>query len=157
MGFDGQPSAVAIGRGMAMTSGVSMNGLAAGAIAGWPASRRFWLRMAAHALDAGDQTTGRGPLPSGQPSASSCMAAPDAFVSTRTNEHLPSTRLSDEESLKRLARSVRRSDFSDETAMSTVVQPFGASPGKAPLSLPPLVTEQAAIIVRPASTTAVRR
>src|SRR5437870_971367 len=109
---------------MAMTSGVSMNGFDAGAIGGCPASARFWLRMAAHELAAGDHTTGRGPLPpgSGQPPASSCMAVPEAFFSTRTTTQ--PLALAAGLWLKRRASVVRRSIFSDDTAMSTGVHPL---------------------------------
>ena len=54
-------SASAIGFGMAMTSGVSMKGVPSPAIGPSPASVRRWSTMAPQALDAGDQTTGRGP------------------------------------------------------------------------------------------------
>ena len=60
----GQPSASAIGLGMAMTSGVIMNGVPLLAIAGSPWSASRWSRIAPQALDAGDQMTGAGPLPS---------------------------------------------------------------------------------------------
>src|SRR4051812_44878112 len=111
---------------MAMTSGVRMNGFDAGAWAGWPATESFWLRMAPHALDAGDQITGLAPLvaSSGQPSASSCMASPEDFRSTRTNEQPPSLAALDP--LNRRARSVNSSTFSGDEATSTVVQPLGA-------------------------------
>src|SRR5215217_5719738 len=58
IGVFGQPSDSAMGRGMAMTSGVRMNGRDAGAWAGCPATDRRWLSMAPQALDAGDQITG---------------------------------------------------------------------------------------------------
>src|SRR5687767_5304880 len=111
---------------MAMTSGVRMNGLDAGAFAGRPATESFWLRMAPQALDAGDQMTGLAPLlaSSGQPSASSCIASPEDFRSTRTNVHPPSFAAA--ELLKRRARSVNSSTFSGDDATSTVVQFLGA-------------------------------
>src|ERR687885_2925776 len=92
MGVLGQPSASAIGRGMAMTRGVSMNGLAAGAMAAWPFWRSFSFRMAAHELAAGDHTTGCGPIDgtSDHPSASCCMAVPDETFCTRTKVQPPS-------------------------------------------------------------------
>src|SRR5438105_1431337 len=114
-----------MGRGMAMTSGVSMNGWDLGAIGGCPASDRFWFRMAPHELAAGDQTTGRGPFVpgSGQPSASSCMASPDALLWMRTNTH--PLRRAAELSLNRDANVVSNVIFSEDTAMSTGAQPLG--------------------------------
>ena len=48
-GVSGQPSASAMGRGIAMTSGVSMKLAASvGAIAGCPASDRCWLSTCPH-------------------------------------------------------------------------------------------------------------
>src|SRR5687768_7151880 len=115
-----------MGRGMAMTSGVRMNGRDAGACAGRPATESFWLRMAPQALDAGDQITGFVPLlaSSGQPSARSCIASPDDLRSTRTNVQPPS--LAAGELLNRRARSVNSSTFSGDDATSTVVQFLGA-------------------------------
>src|SRR5436309_14497223 len=78
-GVAGQPRASAIGRGMAMTSGVSWMGLAsAGAIAGWPWSARRWLTTAPHEDAAGDQITGPGAFvaSSAHPVASRSAAAP---------------------------------------------------------------------------------
>src|SRR5687767_7633301 len=54
MGVAGYPRASAIGLGMAITSGVTMNGLAsAGAIGASPRSVSRWLRMAPHDAAAG--------------------------------------------------------------------------------------------------------
>ena len=74
-----------MGLGMAMTSGVSMNGRPAGASVR-PASS---LTMAAQPLAAGDQMTGWGPLASGsgQPCSRSLAAAPEALRVTRTETH----------------------------------------------------------------------
>src|SRR6478735_3423678 len=103
-----------MGWGIAMVSGVSMNGWASvGAIAGWPWSARRWLRMAPHDEDAGDQITGRGPsVFSSHPPASNVWAAPDAFRWGRTKTHLPST-LSPSW-LKDFASALRRSIFSGD-------------------------------------------
>src|SRR5262245_65627659 len=110
-----------------MTSGVSMNGLPVGAIAFLFWAARCWLATSPHALAAGDQITGRGPLAlgSGQLSVSSDAASPDDFFVTRTAMHSPSTLAS--ESLNRLARSVMRSIFSGDAAMSTVMQSAAAA------------------------------
>src|SRR5438309_5407700 len=91
MGVFGHPRACAMGFGMAITSGVSMNGCDGGAMSACPVPRRFWFRIAAQALDAGDHTTGRGPFAAvlGQACASSCVAAPEALLSTRTNAQPP--------------------------------------------------------------------
>ena len=50
-----------MGSGMAMTSGVCMNGSASPTIGSWPSSARRWLRIAPQVEAAGDQITGRGP------------------------------------------------------------------------------------------------
>src|SRR5437763_15395422 len=63
IGVFGQPSAWAIGRGIANTSGVRINGLAsAGAKVGCPCEARATLSCAPHAAPAGDQITGFGAL-----------------------------------------------------------------------------------------------
>ena len=71
---------------MAMTSGVSMNGVgSSGAIGAAPCSASRWLRIVPQALDAGDQMTGRGPsMVSSQPSASAVVAPPEALDCTST-------------------------------------------------------------------------
>src|SRR5207244_2217192 len=87
IGVAGQPRASAMGRGMAITSGVSWMGLAAlGASAGCPWSVRRSLTTAPQDDAAGDQITGRGPLAgsSGQPEDSRSAAAPDDLLSTFT-------------------------------------------------------------------------
>ena len=78
IGVSGHPRASAIGWGMAMTSGVSMNGVPAGASSA-PARS---LTMPAQPDAAGDQITGRVPLASGfgQPSTMSWAAPPDALL-----------------------------------------------------------------------------
>jgi hypothetical protein len=43
-GVFGQPSASAIGRAIAITSGLRMNGLPSPTIAGWPRPDSRWLR-----------------------------------------------------------------------------------------------------------------
>ncbi len=114
-----------MGRGMAMTSGVFMNGVPWPAMAGSPWSASRWSRMAPQPLAAGDQMTGRGPsADSSHPSASSCMAAPEALVLGRTNTHAPSASVF--VALKSLASSVSRSIFSEETATSTTTQSPGS-------------------------------
>src|SRR5437868_14765182 len=56
IGVAGYPRASAIGRGMAITSGVSWIGFASeGASGGWPWSVRRWLTIAPHDDAAGDQ------------------------------------------------------------------------------------------------------
>src|SRR4026209_2486953 len=86
MGLPGYPTASAIGLGMAMTSGVTMNGCPVPTIAGWLVSERRWLTMPPHDVAAGDQITGLGPsVASFQFVYSSCAAAPDDFLCGRTN------------------------------------------------------------------------
>ena len=121
-----------MGFGMAITRGVRMNAFDGGARSGWFLSRRFWLRMAPQALDAGDHTTGLGPLTStlGQPSASSCIPTPEDLRCTRTTAQPPFFAAS--ELLKLRARSVSSVTFSGDTAMSTASHPLGA------FSRPPL-------------------
>ena len=108
---------------MAMTSGVSMNGVgSSGAIGGSPSSASRWLKIVPQLLDAGDQITGRGPsTASSHPSASAVVAAPEDFERTSTNTHSPSIRASSE-SLNDAASSVSSSIFSELTAVSTVTQ-----------------------------------
>src|SRR4051794_30428799 len=84
IGLAGYPSASARGFGMAITSGVTMNGSPPLTIAPCPASMRFWLTTAPHDDAAGDHTTGRGPLIfSSQFVNSSVAAAPDDFFCGR--------------------------------------------------------------------------
>src|SRR5690349_6289191 len=88
----GQPSASAIGCGMAMTSGVFMNGVPVLAMGDSPLAVSCWSRTAPHALEAGVQMTGAGLLPSVfQPSASAWAAAPEASECGFTKTHLPPT------------------------------------------------------------------
>src|SRR4051794_28488144 len=93
IGVLGQPSACAIGRGTANSSGVRMNGLAsAGAIGGWPPAARALLRTAPHAEAAGDQMTGCGAGdPSGHPFTSICSACPDDTLFTTMPVQPPAT------------------------------------------------------------------
>ncbi len=79
IGVSGQPSASAIGFGIAITRGVSMKDTASPAISGSPASARRWLRIAPQLEDAGDQITGWGSLSPDQPSARRSAASPDAL------------------------------------------------------------------------------
>src|SRR3954463_3270619 len=75
MAVAGQPSALAIGWGMAIVSGVRRNDLGSlGAMGSWPLLCSESLRTAPQALAAGDQITGLGLVvrSSGQPSARSC-------------------------------------------------------------------------------------
>src|SRR5436305_1865616 len=131
MGICGYPRASAMGLGMAITSGVSWRDLGTSGpdtatMGGWPATRRCSSRIAPHALEAGDQTVGRGPLAasSGQPWVKSCSATPDDVLWTRTKAHGLAD-LAADEVLKRRARSVSRSIFSGDEATSTAVQPLG--------------------------------
>src|SRR5215212_4598081 len=95
-GVSGYPRASAMGSGMAMTSGVSMNGSLSGAMAEPPSSVRRWFNTAPHALEAGDHTTGRGPsTSSSQPSYSNVVDAPEDLAWGRTNTHLPPTSASE--------------------------------------------------------------
>src|SRR5438067_7052971 len=137
IGVAGHPSAWAIGRGIAMTSGVTWMGLAsAGASGGWPWSARRWLTIAPHDAAAGDHTTGRGSDgSSGQPDDKRSAAAPDDFFCTFTVEQpLSWAALL---LLKSLASWVSSDTFSGELAMLTVVHP-------PPPALPPPDEEQAA-------------
>src|SRR3954468_3722062 len=89
IGFAGQPRASAMGRGMAMTSGVTWIGLAStGATAGWPVSALRWLPPPPHDAAAGDHTTGLGPFAgsSGQPWTNRSAAAPDDLFCTFMSE-----------------------------------------------------------------------
>jgi hypothetical protein len=96
-GLAGQPSASAIGFGIAITSGVC-------AIEGASAGTRLPLSCAAVRCcssadqdeEAGLQTSGRGPSSrSFQPRASASAAPPDAFEVTCTSTQVPSTRRSE--------------------------------------------------------------
>src|SRR6266571_4992557 len=82
----GQPSASAIGRGIAITRGEAATlGTLGGISFGLSAlAVRCWSRVT-HPEEAGDQTSGRGPsTASFQPRASAAIAAPDALVVTFT-------------------------------------------------------------------------
>ncbi len=136
MSASGQPSASAMGWGMAMTSGVTMKGCPSPTIGGSPASLSRSLRTGPHVLAAGDHTTGRGPSAcSSQPPASACMAPPDALRCGRTKTQRPfdSARSL---SLNSRASSVRSAIFSDDTAMSTVMQSPGSAPARPAVSSP---------------------
>src|SRR5690606_21431931 len=148
----GQPSARAIGSGMAITRGVSMNGVgSSGAIGGRPSSSSRWLRIVPQELDAGDQTTGAGPCrDSSQPSTSEDIARPDATERTSTRTQ-PSPGSASSEPLKRSARSARSSIFSELTATGTGVQSSRRPPAAPPSSSEP---EQAAARSAAASTAA---
>src|SRR3954447_10945428 len=112
---------------MAITSGVSMNGTGSLAIGASPWSARRWFTIAAHALDAGDHTSGFGPFEdsSGHPFASSVAAPPDALLYGRTNSHLDPI-LASFDSLNDEARSWNSAIFSDETATSMTSQSPGS-------------------------------
>src|SRR3954451_20218292 len=113
---------------MAMNSGGRMKDFAGAAMGCCPAPASFWLRIEPHALLAGDQTMGRGPLAgsSGQPAARRLMPVPELTFWTRTSAHPPGT-LAPLLPLNRLAMSVRRSNFSGDVARSTATQPFGTA------------------------------
>ncbi len=142
IGSFGQPSASAIGWGMAMTSGVSMNGVPAGASSA-PARS---LTMPAHADAAGDQMTGGSPFASGfgQPSGISVAARPDATLRGRTNtQRSPTSARAD--SLNSAASSVSRAIFSLLTAMSTTTQSPVSAPVRSVVSAwPPVIVVVAA-------------
>ena len=127
-GVCGYPRASAIGRGIAITSGVSMNDLP-GVVtyAALPPSARRWSSTAPQVLADGDQMTGRGPftLGFGQSAASNDAAAPDDCFCTLTRTQLPPA-LASLESSKRFARSVSSSSFSGDVAIGTVTQPPAA-------------------------------
>src|SRR5262245_44839639 len=93
IGVFGHPSAWAIGRGMAITSGVSATRpTSAGTMFGlsW-AARRCW-RRTVHDEEAGVQTSGKGPsTDSSHPRARESMAPPEAFDTTSTAAHRPFT------------------------------------------------------------------
>ena len=91
--FDGYPSASAMGLGIAITSGVSMNRVEGSVMGASPLSISRWLTTAPHALAAGDQITGCGPLASGSghPAERSAAPAPDALLRGRTNTHVSPT------------------------------------------------------------------
>ena len=88
-GLVGHPSAPAIGRGMAITSGVSATwGSVSGTRSGASRSARRWRRRTVQDDDAGDQTSGRGPsIRSSHPRASASAAPPEAFDVTWTTTH----------------------------------------------------------------------
>src|SRR6266498_3772349 len=88
----GQPSASAIGRGMAMTSGeAAIFGTSGGTSLGRSEPTvRCW-RRATQPEEAGVHTSGRGPsADSCQPRASAAMASPDALEVTWTCTQRPS-------------------------------------------------------------------
>src|SRR4051794_11885719 len=114
MGVFGHPSAWAIGRGMAMVSGVRISDLkSAGGIAVWPLLWSESFSTAPHALAAGVQITGLGTSValSGQPSASCCSPAPEETLATRTKPQVPPD-LAAFDLLKSAASLVSRSNFS---------------------------------------------
>src|SRR3954447_7366694 len=128
IGVLGQPSASAIGRGMAITSGVRMKGRGlVGATGGCPLGARALLITAPHAEAAGVQITGCGASVSAvvHPCSRNCSPAPELTLATRTNEHLPLT-FDCFDLLKSPASLVSRSNFSGEDATSTTVHPLGA-------------------------------
>ena len=131
IGVLGQPSACAIGFGMAITTGVCMNETpGVGTYVDLPATARRWLSTAPHVFAAGDQITGRGPFDAGlgQPVSSSFSPAPDDTFATFTVMHLPLTVAP--ESLNCLPRPVSSTSFSGDDAMLTVTQ-LSAAAGEA--------------------------
>src|SRR5512132_3531313 len=89
----GQPSASAIGRGIAITSGdAAIRGTSGGTRLGLSAPAPRCCSSVTQPEEAGDQTSGRGPsAASFQPLASAAMAAPDDLVVTLTCTQRPST------------------------------------------------------------------
>ena len=143
IGSSGHPRASAIGSGMAMTSGVSMNGVPSPAMGSSPCWASRWSTMAPQPLKAGDQMTGRGPsASSSHPSTSNAAPRPEDFDCGSTTTHCPSTSARSDW-LKVPARSVNSSIFSGETAMSMTAQspespawspaPFAESEASSPL------------------------
>ena len=86
IGVAGQPSASAIGRGIATTSGVcAMLGSSAGTRSSLSWDVRSWRSSTAHDDAAGLHTSGRGPsIDSFHPRASACSAPPLALLTTAT-------------------------------------------------------------------------
>src|SRR3954468_3384673 len=137
MGVPGQPSAWAIGRGMAKVSGVRMAGLAsAAAMAGCPCPDSALFSTPPHAEAAGVQMTGLATVvaDSGHPAASCCSAAPDDTLSTCTLTQPTPAGLASFDLLKAVASVVIRSNFSGDDATSTWVQP---PPADEPLGVHP--------------------
>ena len=133
----GQPSASAIGRGMAMTSGEdTIDALSAGKMSGWSASRASSRAISIQALDAGLQTSGRGPsTASSQPRASASAAAPEDGRVTSTQEHDPATsRLA---ALYSPANVLTIACFSGEEATTSCVQSSRSAGAGAPSAAPP--------------------
>src|SRR5436190_9293028 len=91
--FLGQPSASAIGRGIAITSGeAAIRGISGGTRLGRSLPRLRCCSRVTQPEEAGDQTSGRGPsVASFQPRASAAIAAPDALVVTLTCTQRPPT------------------------------------------------------------------
>src|ERR687887_977506 len=89
--FFGQPSASAIGRGIAITSGdAAILGTSGGTRLGRSLPRPRCCSRVTQPDEAGDQTSGRGPsLASFHPLASAAMAAPDDLVVTLTCTQCP--------------------------------------------------------------------
>src|SRR6185369_8908503 len=138
-----------MGFGIAMTSGVSMKGFDGSVIGAWPASISRWFTTAPHALAAGDQITGCGPLVpgSGHPAASNAAPAPDALLFGRTNTHLSPT-FAWSEPLNSFASWVMSVIFSGDGAMSTTMQSPGSALDKSSLLSPdPDDDEHAASVV----------
>src|SRR2546421_7994144 len=112
-----------MGSGIAITSGLTMTGVPDGAIAASPRSASRWLSTDAHAVAAGDQTTGFGPFfaGSGHPCSSSVAAAPDDLAPTDTLMQRPST-CAALEPLNRFARLGMSGNWLSCTAMGTAMQ-----------------------------------
>src|SRR5919197_5590331 len=91
--FLGQPSAAAIGRGIAITSGdAAILGMSGGTRPGRSLPRLRCCSNVTQPDEAGDHTSGRGPSVAWfQPLASAAIAAPDALVVTLTCTQRPPT------------------------------------------------------------------
>src|SRR5262245_5029646 len=89
----GQPSASAMGLGMASTSGVlTMLGFESASICPWSLADRSCRSRPSQVLAAGVHTSGFGPsTDSFQPRARADSAPPDAFPTTLTSTHWPLT------------------------------------------------------------------
>src|SRR6266545_1419853 len=133
----GQPSASAIGRGMAITRGEAATlGTSGGTSLGRSALVvRCWSSVT-QPDEAGDHTSGRGPsTDSFQPRASAAMAAPDALVVTLTCTQRPST--SSPRAAWSAAICLTSSAFSDDAARVRVTPSAPHAAGFPPFPPPP--------------------
>ena len=135
-GSSGQPRASAIGRGIAITRGVSWNDTKSPAMAGSPCAARRSLSTEPQVDAAGDQITGRGPSRSSSQPVGEELGGAAATTSTApaANTHSPPTSAS--LSLKSWASRVSRSSFSGDTERSATTQSPGSPRSGTPSSPP---------------------